>query len=105
MKPDYNDNPEQKLMEQPSYDKVVAIDLTGGNWNSSTEGSYGMYVCEVRAHDGNLIVDTVRSANVTIPCGNYDIFRVRVTRIYATSTATNIVVFGYDNNADFQTGD
>ena len=100
-KPLSNDNTEVKMQMVPPYTMSAAVDLSTGHWVAANQGSNGMFVAEVRnVNSGNLVYDTEHSTNITIGLDNYDVLRVRLTRIRSNSTASGLHVHGYPLHVD-----
>lgn len=82
------------LLSDGPYDKVLNV-TTGQDWYASANG---ISVCELRVSAaGNLVIDTIRSTNKTVPVTDYDVVRDAITRVYAGSTAQGITVHGFDS--------
>ena len=86
----------EKVLTQGPYTYVANPNVTAANWTAPAD----VFICEIRAQvAGNIYIDTPRRTHELLIADNFDVFRVRVTRIYTTgTTATGITVFGIHND-------
>jgi hypothetical protein len=87
---------ETVVAQAPPYTYAVAVDVS-----SADQTFDGIVVCELRCKTaGTIKVDLPTATGVSIYAGAYDIFRIRVTKVYKTGTdaglqSGDIVVFGF----------
>jgi hypothetical protein len=82
--------------EQPPYSYVASVDA------SSADVTFAGYrICEMRCKTaGTIKLDTTESVGVSLNAADYDIFSLRIKKIYMTGTTEGIrtgaiTVFGF----------
>ncbi len=91
-----NRSPQFAQKEAPPYSYVANVDCSGGDVTFS-----GNHICELRCKtQGSIKVDTTESTGVTLYSAGYDIFSLRIKKVYKTGTdaglqSNSITVFGF----------